>query len=68
MGGDMADFIQDEMVFDDEFMAPDITGVNCQYCKKGPFYWHQDDKGKWRLYTETLKLHICKSYKKHSGL
>jgi hypothetical protein len=62
--GEMADLILDDMMFNDDCMGPDISGVNCQYCKRGPFYWDQDHLGYWRLYTENGKLHSCKPYKK----
>ena len=62
--GEMADWLIDEMVFDEDFMAADISGVICQHCKRGPFYWRQDHLGCWRLYTESGKLHSCRSHKK----
>ena len=61
--GEMADLVLDDMMFNNDCMGPDISGVNCQYCKRGPYYWMQDHLGHWRLYTENEKLHICKPYK-----
>lgn len=32
--------------------------VRCRYCKRRGFHWQQFD-GRWRLATDTGKVHVC---------
>ena len=59
--GDMADFCLDSAFDDDSDFEQ--AGISCRYCKRGPFWWQEDDSGKWRLVTQTGKLHSCKQHK-----
>ena len=55
--GDMADYINEQDCYADEF----DDGVECKYCGNGPFYWESTATG-WRLHTETGRLHTCKAH------
>jgi hypothetical protein len=60
--GEMADFTLDYM--DDEETLYDYGGVlSCRYCKRSGFHWDKTPEGRWRLVTETGKVHVCKAYR-----
>ena len=65
--GDMADYHLDysDKIYDEYDECDDEPfGINCKYCKRGPYFWCQMlDDGRWRLVTKTGKVHVCKAYR-----
>jgi hypothetical protein len=62
--GEQADYLIDDMMLSEMEEDYAVAGVQCKYCKRGPFWWQQDHLGIWRLYTEKLHLHKCNKYSK----
>jgi hypothetical protein len=61
--GDMADYLLDQItMYDEDFLDEGPSSFTCKYCKSSPFWWQEDDAGKWRLVTLTGRTHRCKQY------
>ena len=70
--GDMADYYLD-LAFDDmldeeeDGDGPPVSWKTCRCCKVGGLHW-ETYNGKWRLFDESRKLHMCSKVKLNDKL